>query len=418
MERKRKLSYTVLICLLLTSCMEISTHSDVEILLQTTAMSTRSALPDEEKISDVNLLIFDSYGRAEYRTYSSETEGFRVSLLNGERYIIYALVNFGYEISVESEETLKKTKYHLIYPDEYRNGIPMCASTEIHVGQSSEITLEPIRLMSKVSLRIDRSKLSDVVRMDVRTVRIGNCPNNIKVFANSRAENEDDCFASGFYLDASACSPLNTGNAKDISDEISLYMLENMQGDFSSENIETDDQKVFDEYDIRSRTCSYIELEMDYSSDEWTSISKPLTYRFYLGENRNNLDIERNCHYHITVCPENDGLNGDGWRVDKTGLKYTGEIYFEKYPSGYIRGNIGDKIHLGCIVKPLSAPFDVGESYLKDDKAEGIYDYEIDADGHGVTLTLTGPGSGLIYMEAGDPVNEAALFIVEVNLPD
>jgi hypothetical protein len=54
---------------------------------------------------------------------------------------------------------------------------------------------------------------------------------------------------------------------------------------------------------------------------------------------------------------------------------------------------------------------------MEDDKAEGIYDYEIDSDGHGAILTLTGPGRGLIYMEAGAPVNDAALFIIEVNQP-
>ena len=67
---------------------------------------------------------------------------------------------------------------------------------------------------------------------------------------------------------------------------------------------------------------------------------------------------------------------------------------------------------------PSSAPFDIGIEYLEADKSEGIYDYEIDTDGHGVTLTLTGPGRGLIYMEAGSPINEAALFMIEVNLPD
>jgi hypothetical protein len=34
-----------------------------------------------------------------------------------------------------------------------------------------------------------------------------------------------------------------------------------------------------------------------------------------------------------------------------------------------------------------------------------------------VTLTLTGPGSGLIYMEAGPPINDGALFLIEVNTP-
>ena len=53
-----------------------------------------------------------------------------------------------------------------------------------------------------------------------------------------------------------------------------------------------------------------------------------------------------------------------------------------------------------------------------DDRNEGIYDFEIDEDGHGAVLTLTGPGRGLIYMEVGEPVNEAAMWIIEVNLPD
>jgi hypothetical protein len=53
-----------------------------------------------------------------------------------------------------------------------------------------------------------------------------------------------------------------------------------------------------------------------------------------------------------------------------------------------------------------------------EDKQNGIYDFEVDKDGHGVTLTLTGPGRGLVYMEVGEPVNEAAMWIIEVNLPD
>ena len=54
---------------------------------------------------------------------------------------------------------------------------------------------------------------------------------------------------------------------------------------------------------------------------------------------------------------------------------------------------------------------------MEDDRERGIYDYIIDEDGHGAILTLKGPGRGLIYMEAGHPVNDAALFIIEVNQP-
>ena len=55
--------------------------------------------------------------------------------------------------------------------------------------------------------------------------------------------------------------------------------------------------------------------------------------------------------------------------------------------------------------------------YMENDKKSGIYDYVLDNDGHGAVLTLTGPGSGLIYMSAGPPVNESALWFIEVNLP-
>ena len=54
---------------------------------------------------------------------------------------------------------------------------------------------------------------------------------------------------------------------------------------------------------------------------------------------------------------------------------------------------------------------------MADDKAAGIYDYEIDPDGLGAVLTLTGPGRGWIYMEAGEPIDDGALFVIEVDLP-
>jgi hypothetical protein len=43
-------------------------------------------------------------------------------------------------------------------------------------------------------------------------------------------------------------------------------------------------------------------MEIEYLSYEQYS-EKPLIYRFYLGSSRTNLDVERNCHYHITICP-------------------------------------------------------------------------------------------------------------------
>lgn len=86
-------------------------------------------------------------------------------------------------------------------------------------------------------------------------------------------------------------------------------------------------------------------------------------------------------------------------------------------PGNYIQGKIGDRIHVRCEYKPSFAPFDIGIEELEYDKRRGIYDYSIDDDGKGVILTLKGSGSGLLYMEAGEPVNDSAIIVVVVDLP-
>ena len=409
-------------CLTLYGCSKnenSTSKTTVTILARCKAATVKSAIPDEEKISDINLMIFDCNGMLDQFIRMDDGGcSCQVNLLKGERYTICACANFGYEVKVSSIDLLKGIRYHMAYPDEYKEGIPMYSmAKDILIADETVIRLDLIRLMSKISIKVDRSQLSDGIDMRIMKIKIGNCPKSINIFGESKVSSEDECFPLGFVLDENQCRPLNYSGMGETSDEVSLYLLENMQGDISPEGIHNDTEKVFPTTDIRADICSYIEMEIDYTSDDRCSIETPLIYRFYLGESRNDLNVERNCHYHITVIPQNDGLQGDGWRVDKTGITYTGETILKQYPADYIIGDIGDKIHIGCILTPSDTPFDVGIEYMEDDKNEGIYDYCVDPDGHGALLTLTGPGRGLIYMEAGPPINDAALFLIEVNMP-
>ena len=425
MEREGRIRSAVLTILTLYALISCSSpvhetirKKDVRIRFTSTDIEVKAYDPDEDLISDLSVFIFDESGELEgdFRSEGGE-DSFDTSLLIGKEYTICACANFGYRIYADNLERLEEVRYHMAYPDDYRNGMPMSAREEIVLGEDDdEISLSLRRLMAKISIQIDRGHLSEDVSMYVRSVRIGNCPRSAAVFTENKTRDEDDCFPVGFIRKDEEVYGLNSSLDGGLSREISLYMLENMQGELDSP-ISSDNEKVFDEDDHRRETCSYIEMDIEYISDRYYSTRKGLLYRFYLGEDRNNLDVERNCHYHITVTPEDDGLSDDGWRVDKSGLNEYGPISFKAYPSEYIVGDIGDKIHIWCDVSPRSTPFDVGISYMEDDKAEGIYDYEIDEDGFGATLTLTGPGRGLIYMEAGEPVNEAALFVIEVNLP-
>ena len=428
MERERKLHCRLLnlvqiiaAIIYLPGCSEESpSQCPVSIIMDSGTFTTKSTDPDEVKVTDISLLVFDEYGRAEATRWlnGSQIGAYRLHLTSGKKYRFVAFVNFGYRISVSHASGLQDVGYHMTYPDEYRNGIPMYADTGyILVKDPCMVHMKLIRLMSKISIRIDRNRLSEDVRMRVVGARVGNCPKVTHVFKSNSASSSDDCFASGFNKNEDDCGALNRMESIGISYPISLYMLENMQGAFSDAPISKDSEKVFATYDPRRETCSYIELDIDYISPTTVSSNGPLQYRFYLGENLNDLNVERNCHYLITISPEDDGLKEDSWRVDKSGLTQMAGQFFSYYPESYIRGNIGDKIHIGCIFTPEDAPFDVGMEYMENDKKEGIYDYTIDEDGHGAVLTLTGPGSGLIYMSAGAPVNESALWFIEVNLP-
>lgn len=392
----------------------------VSVIFDTGNLTCRSIDPDEDKISDINLLVFDEYGRLEKSIWMDTdiTSRCDMALTTEKKYRFAACVNFGYKIDLKDSSELEQLKYHLAYPDEYKKGIPMYAdSGYILIRNESPVHLKLIRLMSKISIRIDRSRLSEGVEMNIAGIRIGNCPRSVSVFSDSRAESADDCFPLGFNKSGEDCKALNRFESKGLSHPVSLYMLENIQGTFSDIPLSDDSEKVFDIYDPRRDICSYIEIDIDYISPDKASLDGYLKYRFYLGASRNDLCIERNSHYRITVRPEDDGLNGDGWRVDKEAIASTLPPSFSYYPESYIRGDIGDQIHIGCRFTPEDAPFNVGLEYMENDRKEGIYDYVIDEDGHGAVLTLTGPGSGLIYMSAGPPVNESALWFIEVNLP-
>lgn len=423
MGRKKRLHCRILTAALLAfwGCGQQHILQDEEVMCRISVNSgtfaSRSMDPDEYMISDLSIMIFDENGDAEECIWlpngQTQTE---IPLVLGKRYTFRACANFGYRTYADHIDELEEMVYYMAFPDEYSKGMPMyAAADDIRIGEDAAVTLRLTRLMSKISLRMDRRRLSRGVQMNVTGVLIGNCPKSVKVFRPSSVKDNDQCFSMGFSRDDAQAAILNTISEDNMSGILTLYMLENMQGDLD-DSIKEDAEKVFAENDHRREVCSYIEMEIEYLSYEQYS-EKPLIYRFYLGDSMTNLDVERNCHYHITVCPEDDGLKGDGWRVDKSGMSDLGPTFLKSYPSSYIRGKIGDKIHLGCLISPPHAPFDVGESYMADDKAAGIYDYEIDPDGLGAVLTLTGPGRGWIYMEAGEPIDDGALFVIEVDLP-
>ena len=510
MERKRQLYGRFLTCLLVMAvggCTIdkeiISEESEtVSISLRCPEYMTRVALSEDSMIHDINLLVFHN-GRLEYQKWGTTTQGeeeirMDLPLVLGRKYTFYALANYGRNFFIPDLEALENHSLQIDSPYITNRGCLMNAIADVEISDGCNIELELCRMMAKVSICINRGMLSEGIGMEVRRISIGNCPRYIRATGENHMENRFDRFDDGFRLSGDECRNLNMRGQGGKSGEVSLYLLENLQGDFPYA-IEEDEEKVLDDDDPLSEICSYVEIEMEYRSSKHFSTDRNLIYRFYLGEGVKDLNVERNCHYHITVTPEDDGLSGNGWRVDKTGLgTYIREIilseqnismnykgqdkmlgaeiipqeasnrhvtwrssnsdiasvsddgrvhavnegscsiicsaadgsgcstecnvevkydppFFMMYPGTYVSGKVGESIHIWCEFFPPNAAFDPGYEELNYDRSRGIYDYTIDEDGHGVTLSLKKPGTGIVYMTSGDPINESGMTLIEVK---
>ena len=400
-------------------------RTGTEIILETGDMvHTRSEDPQENLVTDINLFIFNDRGQLERRLYKTtsqmqeSTEGYsvRTELLGEGIDTVYALANAGYAMYPDTEQEVLDIKYYFTYPDEFRTGIPMSGQIHgctVHKGQPLRLQLE--RTMSRISVSIDRSRLDKDVSFYINSISIGGCPKVVTPFKESSISSEYDTFLKGFSKKDGQVDNLNSDFGWGKSGEVSVYMFENMQGDLL-EDAETDSDKILDPSDPKAVVCSYIEIRADYVSDTYYTLpGDELVYRFYLGDNPGNFDVRRNTHYHITITPENSGLNENSWRVDQSGLSSYYPYFMKITPGTFIRGKVGESFHIRCEYYPRSADFDIGLEELEYDRQRGIYDYTVDNDGDGVTLLLKKRGSGMLYMETGQPINQSEIITVLVE---
>ena len=393
-------------------------------LLSPESLQTRATDPDEDRISDYNLFIFNDYGLLEEKVYVSsrqlETENGVVThhtrLMQNVPYTILAAANLGYELPCRTLAEAKAYRYHMAYPDEYTPGIPMATVLDnVRVGEDGQFTLPLKRLMARVDLRIDRTALDPEVQFTVRSVRVGGCPSSAQLFlVRSKAESREHVFGEGFAKSWREVDALNREVSVGLSDVCSFYLLENCQGDLL-ENVTTEQGKVFDNSRYQE-VCSYIELKADYHSPLWNSRADSfLIYRFYLGENLNNFDVQRNVCYRVTVRPEGDGLREDSWRVNKSGLEPADKVFI-LHPAAYNECRSGEDFHLWCEVRPAGTPMTIDPlAHDTDPRVQEVFDYTIDADGYGLTLHTKKGGSAVVYFKAGPPVNRDTLAMVVVD---
>lgn len=383
---------------------------------------TRALDPDENCITDYNLLIFNVFGILEEKVFVSNRQlklengkvCHRTRLLQDVPYTVLAAANLGYELPCRTLEEALSYRYHMAYPDEFTPGMPMAAILEGTVTGKEGILEVPLqRLMAKIELTLDRRSLDKDVRFTVREVRVGGCPSSVRLFGRSKAESATDIFREGYLKDWRQVSALNREVSVGVSEPLSVYLLENAQGDLL-EHVTTPQGKVFTDSRYQE-VCSYIEIKAEYHSPSAsTRPGEHLVYRFYLGEDLNNFDVFRNVHYRVTVRPEGDGLKENSWRVDQGGMEVA--TRFELKPAAYNECASGDSFRIWCEVEPPGTPMYIEPlAYDDDPRVRELYHYTLDPDGNGLTIHTWKGGSAVIYFKAGPPVNRDTLAMLVID---
>ncbi|MBR6932904.1 MAG: DUF4906 domain-containing protein [Bacteroidales bacterium] len=394
-------SRAILLSLLsLTGCTGLPPQAVEVPLYVETAPETRSADPDEGRISDLNLFLFNGNGFLEERKYlkTGQLDGepiLTLRVLGDETYTAFVCANIGYALPCSSYDELMAFRYHMAYPDEYSRGMPMTGRLTF-TADGSAVRIPLVRMMTRVDLSVDRTALDPGIRFSVRRIRVGNAPSSALLFGESRAETTEQLFLQGFSKDGIAVEGLNRDVTLGHSREVPVYLLENLQEGPVPE------------------TASYIEAEIDYYSD--TYISGPdqyLIYRFYLGESGAAGRAERNCRYPVVIRPEGDGLHGDAWRVDRSKLGiHPSALRFDLSPAAYNERQPGDSIRLRLDLFPPDTPVTIENLGYEDENIAAVYDYRIHPDGHGITLFSKKHGTAHVIFSAGPPVSRDTLAFV------
>lgn len=407
MTRKSKnirLTLCIAAIMAAVSCTKETADNEVDIEICALCGETRSGeKEDENGIWDINLFITGAEGKAEYhryRTFNTAVEEMppeKFRLVFGRGYKVWAIANAGFDYGAKNEDELKALKFYLIYPNHFERGFPMAAEREMIPvkGAGSEIRLE--RLVSKVSVRLDRSALDSDVAFDIAGAKVGNCPRYVRPFSLSRPERADtDIFPAGYYAPG--------------GDSFDVYLAENMQGELNPD------------------LCSFLEMDIDYSSGEYyTEGGKCLKYRFYLREN-DSYDVRRNSHYRVTVKPEKDGLLcEDSWRVDKSALlRWSGDPYLKISPNGTLVDGVfyeyyyelerSGSLHFSLAAFPKSMKIWLRDDLVLDEREDGRMEYIMDDDGRGFTAKSLGkPCLSMMDIRTGEPLNEDITICVSVE---
>lgn len=330
--------------------------------------ATRAGIQDFNQIKDLNIVIADEADQnIKKNLYLSQ------SVLNGGKAIIdegivfqrtqegnpslhfdakhypgkniYALANWGKEVTVKTVRELKELKQTSSGSSDVAAGVPvgsmMFGKAELSAPGSVDMKVPLLRTVAMVTVVIDGTNLNEKVKITPTRVSLCNVPKSCSVGQKNTVE-AADCSVSGESKDAGMMwlEPVAKGKITGLhfsttayNDEKvePLFLFENYHGpDFGAKDAGGTNQKSKRPKDVAddpkaieaaTKNCSYLKVEANYNYTETgKEISGAVAFQLFLGENiTDNFDVMRNHYYKVTLKLSGMVVTEDGHKYNEDG---------------------------------------------------------------------------------------------------
>lgn len=392
--------------LLLLSCSErfeqpVEKKAKIKVRVQEEAF-TKSSYDSE--IFDINLYVVDSDGYMICHKHMWNQQVMELDIYANDVYKVYAIVNADAALPAQSERYI--TGMSMYYSTDagvmrHKHVLMTGVYGPCLISDGDEIVVPVTRTLSKILLKADFSGLNDDVDINVKKVQLKNIPNIISLFTGS-----------AITLPGNAMSgvPVENPTREQLTEGISLYQFENMQGTYNPQNTDQKN-KVLQEGSRKSKMCSYLQIEAEYASP---TCRGDIAYRFYLGKDvTSNYDVVRNNIYATTVYFKgNGGVDENTWRVDVTELEdiLPPEVSFESNAIGMY--DLEERQLLFSNLQTREGELKVSST---DESVVEVLEWSED----GVKLKALAPGSATIIASVGGVSAECNVDVEKLRIvPD
>lgn len=377
------------------------------LMLTNIAAGTKAGTIETAGIKHLDIFIFNDDGEGRLDSYSStgvpDTEFIRVESTTGDKLVVMIANMEGRNISandIMSYENLENLTWYL--KDEDPSFPIMSGECHINAGESGYTPIQLTPVMSNVCL--------DFLDVDFsgkgyrsRTLE------NASIYLTNISVSAEILRSDGFKAtDLANCGSLDESWLESMKKPSMLYSRV-MPGQWRPVNLYCYPNDGADGSLGRPVTRMVIQGDIDGKTYYYPIEVNQEGFGYVSGPH----GLSRNVKYSYGIRITRKGSTDPDTLVSPEEIVTQGWIRLN--PGQLITGKTGESIHVWCDMFPEDAELDISLEDLEYDVERGIYDYEIDPDGHGVTLFLKNGGTGMFTIDAGPPINDGFLVFVVVN---